>query len=239
MISQTGRELTIKVKRMDIRRKQAVSAFLWRRYFQAIDRINRNPINRKFAVENKNVPIFTDRSKHWRYLYHEILQDKPIDYLEFGVFKGDSLREWSNLSISRESRFFGFDTFNGLPEYWFKEFGKGAFDVGDDIPRFTDGRVSLIKGLFQDTLDNFLKDYQRKNTMVVHIDADLYSSTLFVLVSLHHYFMAGDIIMFDDFLDPLGEFKAFSDYCQAFRVKPTIVSAVKYGHLFDKTAFIL
>ena len=41
------------------------------------------------------------------------------------------------------------------------------------------------------------------------------------------------------FLDPLGEFKAFSDYSQAFRIKPEIVSAVRYGKLFDKAAFIL
>ena len=44
--------------------------------------------------------------------------------------------------------------------------------------------------------------------------------------------------MFNDFLDPLGEFKAFSDYYQAFRIRPETVSAVRYGKLFGKAAFI-
>ena len=43
--------------------------------------------------------------------------------------------------------------------------------------------------------------------------------------------------MFDDFLVPLGEFRAFSDYCQAFREQSKIISVVKYGSSFDKTAF--
>ena len=42
--------------------------------------------------------------------------------------------------------------------------------------------------------------------------------------------------MFDDILDPLGEFMAFSNYCQAFRLKPKLISAVKYRDLFDKVA---
>ena len=69
------------------------------------------------------------------------------------------------------------------------------------------------------------------------MDTDLYSSTLFVLISMHQYLKEGDIFMFDDFLDPLGEFKVFSDYCVAFRIKPKIISAVKCEHLFDKVAF--
>ncbi len=79
---------------------------------------------------------------------------------------------------------------------------------------------------------------RRSNIIVLHMDADLYSSALFVLISMHQYLRKGDVLMFDDFLDPLGEFKAFSDYCQALRIKPEIVSAVRYGKLFDKAAFI-
>ena len=224
---------------MGIRRKQAISLLLWRHYSVTFDRVNRNAINRKFAIENQNVPVFPDRSKQWRYIYNEILKDVPIDYLEFGVFMGDSIREWSVLSTSPDSRFWGFDTFTGLPEHWFKGIGKSTFDMGGSIPHLQDIRVTLIKGLFQDTLDRFLRDYNRRNAIVVHIDADLYSSTLFALVNMHRYLRDGDIIMFDDFLDPLGEFRAFSDYCQAFRIKPRIISAVKYGNLFDKVAFIV
>ena len=102
-----------------------------------------------------------------------------------------------------------------------------------------DHRVTFVKGTFQDTLENFLNSFfYRKNRIVVHIDADLYSSTLFVLLSMHHYLKEGDIIMFDDFLDPLGEFMAFSNYSQAFKIKTKLISAVKFGELFDKVGFM-
>ena len=45
--------------------------------------------------------------------------------------------------------------------------------------------------------------------------------------------------MFDDFLDPLGEFFAFSNYCQALRIETKLITAVKYGDLFDKVAFMV
>ena len=223
---------------MDIRKKQQVSLFFWWRYSVTVDRMNRNAINREFAEKNRGVRVFPDRSRQWRYIYHDILKDVPIDYLEFGVFRGDSIREWCSLSTSPDSRFYGFDTFTGLPEHWFSDFSKDAFSTAGEIPILQDRRVNFIKGLFQDTLDDFLKNYHRKNIIVLHMDADLYSSALFVLISMHQYLRKGDVLMFNDFLDPLGESKAFSDYCQAFRIRPEIVSAVRYGKLFDKAAFI-
>jgi hypothetical protein len=167
------------------------------------------------------------------------LKDEPIDYLEFGVFRGDSIREWTTLSSSTHSRFYGFDTFTGLPEKWFKDFDKGAFNVGGNVPDISDLRVTFANGTFQDTLENFLNNFGRRNRFVIHIDADLYSSTLFVLLSMHHHLMKGDIIMFDDFLAPIGEFMAFRNYCQAFRIKTELISAVKYVGLFDKASFMV
>ena len=143
------------------------------------------------------------------------------------------------MSISPDSRFYGFDTFTGLPEHWFKDFSKSAFNVDGKMPDILDPRVTFVKGIFQDTLGNFLNGFNRRNIIVVNIDADLYSSTLFVLLSMHHYLKEGDIIMFDDFLDPLGEFMAFGNYCQAYRIEPKLITAVKYGNLFDKVAFMV
>ena len=163
----------------------------------------------------------------------------PIDYFKFSVYRGDSIRKRSTLSGSPNSRFYGFDTYTGLPERWFKDFGMGAFDVGGKIPDLIDHRVTFVKGTFQDTLENFLNGFKGKNRIVVHIDADLYSSTLFVLLSMHHYLKEGDIIMLDYFLDPLGEFMAFSNYCQAYRTTLKLIPSVKYGELFDKVAFMV
>ena len=224
---------------VDIRKQQSLALFLWRKYSIAFDRINRNPLLAKFARDNKDAPEYHNRVLLWQFLAEEFLNGTPIDYLEFGVFKGDSIRMWIDLNKSQKSRFYGFDTFTGLPENWFKGFDKNSFSVEGEIPKIEDNRVSFIRGLFQDTLPNFLKSYERKNRLVVHIDADLYSSSLFVLVSMRHVFQTGDIIIFDDFLDPMGEFKAFQDYCQTFRTSPKLLATVRFRRLVDKAAFIV
>ena len=45
--------------------------------------------------------------------------------------------------------------------------------------------------------------------------------------------------MFDDFLDPVGEFRAYLDYTQSFKVYPKLISIVKYKGYIDKAAFLL
>src|SRR6266545_4942707 len=79
----------------------------------------------------------------------------PIDYLEFGVYEGVSIRYFAERHRDPESRFVGFDTFSGLPENW-REFGPGHFDVNGRVPSIKDSRVSFVPGLFQDTLPTFL-----------------------------------------------------------------------------------
>ena len=65
------------------------------------------------------------------------MNGEPFDFIEAGVFHGDSIRYWANLSSCPGSRFFGFDTFTGLPEAWhagLKTFGIGHFDAGGALP---------------------------------------------------------------------------------------------------------
>ena len=62
-------------------------------------------------------------------LYEKVLEkedlNSEIDYLEFGVSRGVSFRWWVDHITSEGSRFYGFDTFDGLPENW------GRFKKGD------------------------------------------------------------------------------------------------------------
>ena len=62
--------------------------------------------------------------------------------------------------------------------------------------------------------------------MVINLDADLYSSTLFVLTTLARYFRSGDLIFFDNFICSVEEFRAFEDFVKAFRVKYEVLGAV-------------
>jgi O-methyltransferase len=111
---------------------------------------------------------------------------KPILYLEFGVWKGDSMRWFSQAYVHPESRFLGFDTFTGLPEDW-QFVPKGSFSAEGSLPNINDTRVTFFKGLFSETLPNVMEEIHtlaRTRTVIVHVDADLFSSTLFVLTRL-------------------------------------------------------
>jgi hypothetical protein len=85
-----------------------------------------------------------------------------------------------------------------------------------------DARFEFKVGLFQDTLPEFLTTFGRRGRLVVHLDADLYTSTLFVLTSLAHLLQPGDILLFDEFCSVLHEFKAFQEFVSAFPVRCTV-----------------
>lgn len=147
------------------------------------------------------------------------LNGAPFDFLEAGVFQGDSMRRWITLSDHPETRYFGFDTFTGLPEVWhtgLQSFAVGHFDVGGQPPTLDDPRVQFIKGRFQDTLPGFLQGYQPQGQVVVHCDADLYSSTLYVLTQLHQVMGPGTYLLFDNFSVATHDFRAFCDYVSAY-----------------------
>lgn len=169
---------------------------------------------------------YAKRYQMYQYLLdYEKLKDEPIDYLEFGVSAAHSFRWWVKNNLHPNSRFIGFDTFEGLPEKW-GQFEKGSMSA--TIPIIEGSRHEFIKGLFQDTLPSFLKrgsltDGKRK---IIHLDADLFSSTLFALTSLHPSLKPGDILIFDEFNVPSHEFKAFMDYVDSFYVKYEVLAAV-------------
>jgi len=144
---------------------------------------------------------------------------EAIDYIEAGVFRGDSIRCWATLSSHPGSRFFGFDTFTGLPEAWetaLRTFKPGSFSAGGEAPQLGDGRVRFVKGRFQDTMPGFLRTYRPQRNRVIHCDADLYASTLYVLTILHPVLDGGTILIFDNFSVAHHDFRAFRDYVQAY-----------------------
>ena len=136
----------------------------------------------------------------------EALDRGPISYLEFGVYRGDSLRLWLG-GISRpDSRFIGFDTFTGLPERWRPTEPAGHFNANGAIPDIKDPRCSFEVGLVSRhrfRLSWLVLDLSGR--LVVNLDADMFTSTLFVLSTLAPYLKFGDLIFFDEFSCPLDE----------------------------------
>ena len=217
---------------------QKLSPYLWRKYSITIEDLNLNPLLKKYLYENNTVPVFDNKHDYYKYLAKEIIKDGPIQYLEFGVYKGASIREWTNLNQNAKSEFFGFDTFHGLPEDWTYTMKKGEFDLDGKIPIIDDPRVKMIKGLFQETLRPFLETFSRKYKMVIHLDADLFSSTLYVLTQLDSFLENGDILMFDEFSVLHGEFKALNDYRDAYYRSLKMIAKIPFnGWICDQVAF--
>lgn len=168
---------------------------------------------------------YNKRIKLYNFIIENEIANTEIDYLEFGVSKGESFKWWIEHIKNEKSRFFGFDTFNGLPEDW-GPFKKGDMSNGNIPPVINDSRHKFFQGIFQKTLYEFLKTYKSEKRKVILMDADLYSSTLFVLSTLSPYLAKGDIILFDEFNVPLHEYKAFKDWTESFYINYTLIGEV-------------
>jgi hypothetical protein len=149
------------------------------------------------------------------------LQRKSIEsskndglFLEFGVYYGESIKYLSSLT---NNTFYGFDSFEGLPENWGNWMRKGAFKIGKKPPNIESDKIKIVEGLFGDTLDDFVKEHTQ-NISFIHIDCDLYSSTKTIFDKMKTRFVSGTVILFDelinypDYLD--HEIKAFAEFLE-------------------------
>jgi predicted O-methyltransferase YrrM len=152
--------------------------------------------------------------------------------VEFGVAKGDSIR---NLAGQTPRQVHGFDSFGGLPEDWSgtKE-QTGAFTARGKLPKVPEN-VTLHVGWFDQTLPRFLA----ANTgpcAFIHVDCDIYASTVTIFEHLQTRIVPGTIILFDEYFNYPGwrahEYKAFQEFVEKYGIsyKYFGVSAEK-GHV--------
>ena len=153
--------------------------------------------------------IFKSRIQIWDYLI-DYFFDKDLDFYEFGVHKGDSIRYFSKKLINKNNNFTGFDSFEGLPEvYNHGSLSKGDFSTDGQIPNIDDYRVKFIKGFFNEKKNEIQNELKKSvNTKLVHFDADIYSSTLFLLFQLDNF--TPYYALFDEFGG--DEARALYDY---------------------------
>jgi Methyltransferase domain len=136
-------------------------------------------------------------------------------WLEFGVFEGRTI---NYISTFTNDRVYGFDSFEGLPEDWRHGFGKGTFNRNGRLPMVRPN-VELVKGWFSDTLPKFLEMHKDQQVSFLHLDADLYSSTKFVLDTLKPYLHPQCILVFDELVNypgydgETGELRAWYEFC--------------------------
>lgn len=217
--------------------RKKIASLLFPRYSFVLDVVNYNAKFHQWMKEHKNTPKVPGVRKFYEYLNNDYLKNVPVDFLEFGVYTGSSLNGWSEINTHPESRFFGFDTFEGLPEDWKfpgATLKKGSFSAGGVLPEVDPERAQLIPGLFQDTLEDFLASYTPKNQIVLHIDADLYTSALYVLTKMDALIGNDALVIFDEYSSALNEFKAFDDYLTSYRRNYKVVAAT--GEAFNQVA---
>ena len=116
-------------------------------------------------------------------------------FLEFGVWSGETLRQIT--AHAPAGTVFGFDSFEGLPEHWRSGFTAGTFAVQElpDVPG-----AELVVGWFDATLPGFLAAHPGP-VAFLHVDADLYSSTVTVLDALADRLRPGTVVLFDEYFN--------------------------------------
>jgi hypothetical protein len=167
------------------------------------------------------------------------------DYLEFGVARGTSMI--SAMKIARRldgfesMRFHAFDSFEGLPGDE-GAFTKGDMSYGEQVfVRFLSKagapleRLTITKGFFDQTLSPAAaleRGIPPGRAHIVHIDCDLYRSTLPVLEFIGPLLGIGSVIIFDDWFSfeaeafpwEHGEQRAFGEWSVRGQFEPLAIT---------------
>ena len=140
----------------------------------------------------------------------------PFSILEFGVADGYAFakKAYATRYLGMEDSIVchGFDSFEGLPE----EVGpwtKADFDLGGRIPSIDDPRVRFYKGWFSDVLPHY--QVPAHDVLVMNMDADIYSSTAYVLRHFRPWIKQGTYIYFDEFNHVDQEPRAFHELIES------------------------
>jgi Methyltransferase domain len=177
------------------------------------------------AGMTRRVPCLPDRFAVFDAALQRITGDSPL-YLEFGVFRGRTLRWWTQHLTPPTARFVGFDSFEGLPEAWRRDVPGGYFDAGG-LPAFDDPRVSLVAGWFDQTLPTWTPPPH--DQLIVNVDCDLYASTRCVLTWLEPYLRPGTLVYFDDLLDCDAELRAMQEWAERHEGQIEPLAMARWG----------
>ncbi|MGB5448820.1 MAG: class I SAM-dependent methyltransferase [Woeseiaceae bacterium] len=136
--------------------------------------------------------------------------------LEFGVGRGKSMR-W--IAPNVDGKVHGFDSFEGIQEHWNgNPIGSFAQKQMPKVP----ANVEFHVGYFDATLPGFLEKHPEP-VAFLHVDCDLYSSTVTIFESLANRLQPGAIVLFDEYYNfhrwQQHEFRAFQEFVARESVK--------------------
>ena len=151
-------------------------------------------------------------------------------FYEFGLFRGFSF--WFAEQISRDMvspdfKFYGFDSFAGLPESktdihinWAKGNYAASYEFVLDQLK-TNGsdfsKIQLYKGFYSKAYFDNLQNENFLPISICVIDSDIYESCVDVLEFIKKYIVPGSILLFDDYnafdkSDDHGERRALREF---------------------------
>lgn len=179
------------------------------------------------------------------------------DVYEFGVCTGGGtgqiLESFTEHNIKFD-RFYGFDSFEGLPKeteglYCPDIWHEGAFTsaqhlhmapenvlphLNQYVKQYTDRPVEFIKGFYEDTLnDDLMKRHDFKEPLFISMDVDIHKSCIQVWEFMIKLVVPGTIIRYDDwgdFTNPMWEGQAEGTFGESLAHKQIVE---KYGIEFE------
>ena len=171
-----------------------------------------------FEKDMKKSLIFLKDDEIRKFSISQALKNNSNDklFLEFGVFKGDSINTFAKYLSIKQTHIYGFDSFEGIEEEWIThEYNPiGTFSLNKKPPK-VNKNVTLVVGKVQDTLENFLKEKNKTKIAFVHMDMDTFVPTQYVLKKIKPLLEKGSVILFDEFYGfpnwQEHEYKAFME----------------------------
>jgi hypothetical protein len=186
----------------------------------------------------KLVPFF----KNCLLALQQIKGDEIGDYLEFGVFNGNSI---GSMVLAREAagtrgmRLFGFDAFEGLPTgsevedggVWRTGFYACSFEKMQRclLRRNIDPNgITWVRGWYNETLnEETIRRHDLRKIALAFIDCDTYSSSKAALAFIAPFAVEPMIVCLDDWklnnldIKNLGEYRAFNEFLD---VNPNLIA---------------
>jgi hypothetical protein len=164
-------------------------------------------------VKNETEMLLADNEAYQIFMAVKRTAKVKGDIAEVGVYNGGSAKLICEAKDGRNLHLF--DTFEGLPDLCeiddHSQFCRGKYralfeDVKDYLKKYSN--VHIYKGLFPSTA----KFIRRKKFSFVHLDVDLYRSTLDCLGFFYSRMNKGGVIISHDYIDTPSVRKAFDEF---------------------------
>ena len=160
------------------------------------------------------------------------------DYCEFGCFTGASLNHVLNLTnkdnFLKKKIIYGFDSFKGFPKEIHSEFKSETFTADYEktkkLEKKSNGRCKIIKGFFNESLNEQNTKDTIKKISLAFVDCDLAISSEPVFKFIKNRLENGAFIILDDYFNIDEEGSSIrKEFLKNFEVNKDVYQFSTYG----------